>query len=504
MLVPMHRTRRAAAPVLVAALALVSATDTAAGSFAITGVRVVDGTGAPPVEQATILVRAGRIDSVSTAPPPPDVRLVDGTGLTALPGLIDSHVHLGSVPGAVVREDPPEVRARMQREQLRATLAAGVTTVLDAAASPDGQRWVREHVAEGDAAPRMLVLAPFLTPEGGYFADPELRSEAYEELWDPIDGPERLVASLEAGQALEGSVGAKVVVETGVGPFEVWETWTPEMRARIRTEATSREIPLFVHSMTGTSHELALELGPRALVHGGYAEEAPEPGTLERIRTSGAYVISTMAIYDLMLLRYEPDRLRDPYLVTLVPAAQLATAGDDEAWDRVGAEMIAVSAPSWMPELLHPLGAWWFLSERAMTARLESAIDAIGQMHDAGIPIVAGTDAGTWPVMTTGFHGVSMTRELELLVRAGLEPGEAIVAATSRPARMLGIEAEVGTLGAGKRADLVLVRGDPLTDIRALRDVAYVVQAGAIGTPEDWIRHRPAPPAPGGTTTRSP
>lgn len=102
-------------------------------------------------------------------------------------------------------------------------------------------------------------------------------------------------------------------------------------------------------------------------------------------------------------------------------------------------------------------------------------LEIVAALHRAGAPIVAGTDISV--------PGRSLHRELELYDEAGLTPMAAIQAATSVPARVMGLAKEVGTVDAGKRADLVVVAGDPLADIRAIRQVALVVARGEVLDP---------------------
>ena len=78
------------------------------------------------------------------------------------------------------------------------------------------------------------MLAPFLTPKGGYFGDEKLRGASFDALWEPVDGPERLVSHLDAARGVPGVVGVKVTMEKGFGPFDVWPVFDAQMRARIR------------------------------------------------------------------------------------------------------------------------------------------------------------------------------------------------------------------------------------------------------------------------------
>jgi imidazolonepropionase-like amidohydrolase len=107
--------------------------------------------------------------------------------------------------------------------------------------------------------------------------------------------------------------------------------------------------------------------------------------------------------------------------------------------------------------------------------------------HEAGIPIVVGTDSGSWPHFLNLFHGPTTLREMELLVEAGMKPNEVIASATRIPAEMMGIEDEVGTIEIGKRADLLILAGDPLEDISTLKTLLWVIKNGEARSPEDWL-----------------
>jgi imidazolonepropionase-like amidohydrolase len=120
-------------------------------------------------------------------------------------------------------------------------------------------------------------------------------------------------------------------------------------------------------------------------------------------------------------------------------------------------------------------------------AKVQKRREAIGQLRQAGLPIVVGSDSGNWPLMSYFFHGPTTLREIELLGESGFPAMEAIQAATATPARMLDLHEEIGTVEVGKQADLVVVREDPLEGLRALRSVAWTVQRGIARTPREWM-----------------
>lgn len=132
----------------------------------------------------------------------------------------------------------------------------------------------------------------------------------------------------------------------------------------------------------------------------------------------------------------------------------------------------------WMPrELVDIWSAFGAASEDAADAEasFERALATVRALHEAGVPIVAGSDQG--------LPGCTLLLELELYVRAGLTPLEAISTATLAPARVMGLEGELGSIAPGMRADLILVEGNPLEDIHALRNLRWVIRDGVVLEP---------------------
>jgi hypothetical protein len=189
---------------------------------------------------------------------------------------------------------------------------------------------------------------------------------------------------------------------------------------------------------------------------------------------------------DSLRIEFEPKRLDDAITEIAVPPAQLAT-GRDPRSGRIHAESRVATAAGWLPPPARRAAAAYNFSDAAIAEAVANARRALAAEHRAGIPIVAGSDAGNGPIMPYLFHGITTLREIELLGGSGLSPAEAIAAATRTPARMLGLAGEIGTVETGKRADLMIVRGDPLKDLRALRSVQWTVKNGVAHTPAEWM-----------------
>lgn len=457
------------------------------GTILIKNARVVDGLGSPPAEGFDVKIVDGIIVEVGpNLGNPESLPTLDATGLTLLPGLIDCHTHLRSVPGAVFRQDTMAQIKAQQEMQLRAYVAAGVTTVLDAA-MPQAAFEEFRVLAERSPAPNIFGLAPLITPVGGYFGIPELKTAMYQDMWSPVDSVQTLASHIAAAKLLD-PVGVKVTVEAGFGPFDVWPLFDDEMLGEIKRRANQAGLPIFVHSMSEAEYWRALELSPYTFAHVGFGEEDPSAELIAAVKASKAYVITTLGPYGMMLLMWQPEQLRSPWIRMLVPPNQLDTAANEDAREHVGEEMAVLNFPSWAPAFIARWASGWFFNEEAIKKMLSSSMRAVKKMHDAGIPIVMGSDSGNWPLFTSLFHGVGSILEMELLEAAGIPRETIIVAATSRAAKMLGKDKQLGSVSVGKAADLILLKGDPLENMSALRQLSWVIKDGTAKRPEDWVR----------------
>jgi imidazolonepropionase-like amidohydrolase len=242
-----------------------------------------------------------------------------------------------------------------------------------------------------------------------------------------------------------------------------------------------------VHASSEPDYEQALDLGAHALMHGLlYRDVKLSSKFVTRMKQSGAYQVSTLSVMDSLRIEFEPERLADPITKIAVPARQLATASDPRS-GRIHAESRVATAAGWLPPAARRAAANYNFSNRAISEAVASARRALAAENRAGVPIVVGSDSGNGSIVPYLFHGLTTLREIELLGGAGLSPAQAIEAATRTPARMLGLAAEIGTIEPGKRADLLIVRGDPLTDLRALRNIVWTVKNGVVHTPAQWM-----------------
>lgn len=452
------------------------------GALTIINARLVDGTGAP-ARDTSIGIRGGVIVSLDDAPPE-DARVLDAQGLAVLPGLIDSHVHFQGVPGAVYRKDDAETRRALMHRHLRAHVANGVTTVLDAAIASEALREIRAYLAAGGVGPRVMALGPTFHNPGGYM-DGAALSAYWAPRWRASATPEDVDALYSEYAGIEDLVGVKVAATHGFGgPFDIYDTHSPEMIVVIRDRARDHERPIYVHVNDHRGVDIAFELGARALTH--LVLERPSNELLDGMRRTNMHVIPTLYVYESFAMRYRLDSLDAPRARLAVPAVERETARDPAVWDQYLKNFILIVAP-YLPEWL---AGWWgdmYFTESRTQSLVGTLQENLMRHHDAGVPIAMGTDSGGWPHMPNMFHGLTALREMELMAEAGMTPEEVLRSATVTPARMMGIENLVGTVEVGKRADLIVVRGDPLANISALRELEWVIKDGELRRPAEWM-----------------
>lgn len=460
----------------------------------ITNARVIDGTGAlPSRDLRTIRIEDGCIaeiaDNLPAGAARTGTRVLDAEGATIMPGLIDGHVHLQSVPGSAYRDDSEDRLEQLRFHHLRAYLACGVTTVLDCAISAPTLRGFSEHLASGGVGPRICALAPALYTPGGY-----LDSEAGNDLGlGSLGGGVSTKADVEARfDAFDGLddhvVGMKVFLEPGQGFVRTWPVHSPELQRFIAAQAARRNLPVYVHATRPKETRAALQMGAHCLCHGA----GPLKGTVADAKAHGVYATTTVAgLFEQILAAYQPARLDDELVRLAVPEVERAAAADPATWRRALSGQFTMVSPAWWPPaLVNPITKVLY-AQRSVRSIVKVQIRSIIKMRQAGIPVALGSDCG---LLLAAFEGPSTIREIELLGEAGMPAMDVLISATRVPAEMMGIDHLVGTVAVGKRADLIMVAEDPLTDLSALRrSILYTIRDGEARTPQQWMRDGGAP-----------
>jgi imidazolonepropionase-like amidohydrolase len=471
--------KTALAAALVTLLLLKSSLAAHAGDLLIRNARLVDGTGAPARNGVSILVMEGRIVDIAPEVSASDLPVLDARGSTVIPGLMNMHVHFHFAPGQAQRNDSPDRLRELNRRHLPAYLASGVTTVLDAATELSSAREIRELLEEGVPGPTVLTLGPAFTAPGGYA----------ESDWKGVSTVAEVEQRLDVAASL-GAVGIKVMVERGFTPLgSSWPMHSAEILDAIAGGAKRRDLPIYVHATSEDEYRIALEMGAHAIMHaplsfwrGGKLSDA----LIESLADAGTYVVTTLSLMDAATTGKHPERLDDPLVQLTVPVAELATARDPEA-DRFAARAAIGYGPRWIPELLTGVVARLLWNERMIVNTVGRSQNTIRQLHEAGVPIVIGTDTPATPYLQCNFHGPTILREIELVAAAGLSSEELLAAATRIPAEMVGLGEELGTVEIGKKADMLILDGDPLEDLDALRSMQWIIKEGVARSPQDWM-----------------
>lgn len=389
---------------------------TASAATAIRGVQLFDGRRVIP--KANVVFDGGVIVAAGAdAPIPQDAEVIDGTGKTLMPGLIDAHTHAFG-------------------PALERALRFGVTTELDMFTAVDALKGWKGQQAAGNVTDRADIRSAgtLVTVKGGhgteYFPIPT---------YSPGDDPQAFIDARVA----EGSDYIKLVVETGEAFGAKLPTLSAgDLRALIAA-AHKRKKMAVVHATTLAGARMAIEAGADGLVH-LFGDQPPDAGFAKLAASHRTFVIPTLTVVE---------------SASGIPSGA-ALAADARLQPYLSAEETR-GLKSAFPKHGPP------------NEDLGNATAALRQLKAAGVPILAGSDA---PNPGTA-HGASIHRELELLVVGGLAPVEALAAATSTPARLFHLD-DRGRIAKGLRADLLLVDGDPTADIRATRNIAAVWRNG--------------------------
>jgi imidazolonepropionase-like amidohydrolase len=411
-----------------------------ASTIAIVGGTLIDGTGAAPLADSTVIVRDGRIAAVgprAKVKVPKNANVVDAKGKFILPGLWDMHAHFEQVEWGPIY------------------LAAGVTTVRDCGNEFEFITAVRDAIAQGRGLGPRLLLAGIVDGSGPMTIGVER-----------VDTPEQARDWVHRYH------------DAGFQQMKIYSSVKLEELKAVADEAHKLGMTVTGHIPNGLNAYQAIEAGQDQINHIQYIRDimhAPFPANMTRADRVKAFA-------DIDLDGPEAKKavafLKDHHTVVdpTLGVFEMFTATTAKPTVSFEPGVVKV-APELRQQLtdVEPPNEFSAIGEKAF----EKEVAMVGVLHRAGIPIVAGTDQ-TVP-------GHSLHREMELYVQAGFTPMEAIQAASIVPARVMGLDKELGTVEKGKRGDLILLDADPLADIHNSRSVEYVITNGTMyHTAELW------------------
>ncbi|MCU1331702.1 MAG: amidohydrolase [Candidatus Angelobacter sp.] len=391
---------------------------------AIVGGRLIDGTGRRAIENAVVILKDGKIAAAGPAastPVPDGAQVLDARGKSVLPGLWEMHAHFEQVEWGPIY------------------LATGVTTARDVGNEREFIVASRDAIARGQGIGPRLVMAGVVDGSGP-MALGVIR----------VDTPAQARLQVQKYKA------------RGFQQIKIYSSVKPEILKVITAEAHRLSMTVTGHIPFGMNAIQGIKDGMDQINHVEYLTSImvdPKSQTIDPDAPKAKKVIKLLLQHHIVV---------DPTLALM----EVITHPLDHPISGFEPGILKVA-----PELKEGLETMGMPPQKAAqsAATFRALVATVRVLHQAGVPIVAGTDQAV--------PGFSLDREIELYVQAGFTPMEAIQAATLVPARAMGMEKESGTIEAGKRADVILVDGNPLENISDIRKVTTVFCGGKMYQP---------------------
>lgn len=418
-------------------------------TLAIRGGQLIDGFGGRPMSRGVVLIAGNRIAAVGAeadTPIPAGVRTLDARGMTVMPGLIDLHVHFDIIGHGDYPHWFGSYENRMRSDIIpaaaRSLLHAGVTSVRDLGTDISNAFWLRDEINSGRMpGPRPFIAGPFLRKSTTPFV-----SDDFVDTWvveNPRDGRDKV----------------RRLVDMGIDVIKTQdEALSYDELKAIYDEAHRLGMPVATHLFSQKALRTALEAGLGSgdtIEHIGEGGQPRYPDDLVRMIVENDVYMAPTIIAE--------EGIRQIYL----------NPGfvDHPDWKRhIPLDLYEDIVSSYEDIQRHPL------FNRAIHGR-DGKMSKLRQLRSAGAHFILASDSGT----RGNPHFAAAWREMYFLVEeVGLMPMEAIMAATSEAARVLRARRDIGTISAGKFADVIVVDGDPLMNIGAMRNVVHVVKDGVI------------------------
>jgi len=396
------------------------------GSVAIIGGTVVDLDGGAPLRDAVVLVEGEKIVAIGESGEvavPANAERIDVAGASLIPGMMNMHVHYGlKLPGKMAAELANETEGELtlrMAQAARESLQAGVTTVRMPGDDKHGDLALKKAIEKGQAhGPRIFSAGESLIITGGHGSEHGVEYN---------DGPYELMKAARR-EVSAGAAWVKILISGGIatdGGDISKALMTPEEINAVIDAAHRFGAKVAAHSGSPQATSIAVDAGIDSIEH-GYFLDRP---TLRKMKKAGTWLVPTIVV------------------------SQPATA---PFFEKIGSPQ-------------------WYLDRRDSVGKLHWA--ALQTAIEEGVNIALGTDQ----LPSEPNDGTTATaREAQYYVEAGMTPLQALRAATIEPARMLGADGDTGSLEVGKYADIVAVDGDPTEDIKALRNIRFVMKGGKV------------------------
>ena len=421
-----------------------------AGLTALTHVRVIDGTGGTPVENATVLIEGNHILSIrpGTAAVPAGAKVLDLHGDTVIPGLINAHGHLALIADG--QNSATAYTAENVLAELRQYESYGVTSMLSLGLNRDLLYQIREQQRQGtlDGATVFTADRGMGVPD----AAPGLPA-ASDQIYRPATPQEARVA-VDAMATRHADI-VKVWVDSVSGTKPAM---SPEVYRAVIEEAHKRHLHVAAHVYYLADAKSLVSAGVDVLAH-SVRDKPIDQELIAAMKRRGVWYIPTFTVDEsFYIYAQHPGFMQLDFFKDALPPVVLTMLTSDAYSQKVNQD------------------------PKTEQHKADFAMDRVNMkaVYDAGIRVGFGTDSGAYATRIPGF---SEHRELEDMVQAGLTPMQAIVCATQNNAALLGIAATRGTLRPGKRADLVVLAANPLDDITNTRSIVTIFHDGRTVAP---------------------
>jgi imidazolonepropionase-like amidohydrolase len=442
----------------------------------LTGATLVNSDGSAPVPDAVVVMRDGRIvqaGPASTVAVPEHAQLIDARGKWVVPGYVDAHVHFFQSGSLYTRPDGLDLRKAVPyesevadiRAHLDDTFARYLDSGVTAVADVGGPMWnfqVRDTAAHSERAPRVATTGPLIStwkpPVLGDVPDPPIIA---------AETPE------QARELVRRELPAKpdyIKIWYVVLKGKTARQFVPIVAAAI-DEAHRHGVRVAVHATELDTAREALKAGADILVH-GVDDQPVDDDFIALLKQRKALYGTTLDVMSGYRRTFSQQLAFTPQEYALGNPQVMGTLFD-----------LMHLPPELVPERIRQR-----IKEHPPLESPAVLLRNLKTVHDAGVPVAVGTDAGTIGVLP----GPSIYREYALMAQAGLSPAQILADTTLNGARLMGREQELGSVAPGKYADLVVLNADPLQDAAHLHDIALVIKGGHAFRQDELLPATPA------------
>ncbi|MGE0587251.1 MAG: amidohydrolase family protein [Cyclobacteriaceae bacterium] len=447
----------------------------AAQRKAIVGGYLINSNGSKPIEESVILINGNTIEKVGKAGKvkiPADAEVIDAKGKYIIPGLIDSHVHFFQSGGLYTRPDAIDLRTvkpykdeiehikRKLPRTFASYLAAGVTAVADVG-GPMLNFDIREQASQTEMAPTVVVAGPLISTVD----NPKL---------DIGDPPIVKVASIAEVDKL-----VQQLADRKADLIKIWFIVSPQLNfddnlkliQRTIDQGHSKGIRVAVHATQLKTAKESVKAGADILVHSVDDTEVDDE-FIKLLKQHGTIYTSSISVLDGYLRTFTQQ-------FDFIPM-DFAVADPDFMGSLTDLKKIpSDQIPERISTMMDKPGDYLPSAQQ----RVETAMKNLKKLQDAGITIATGTDAGNIGTL----HASSMHQELDIMQKAGLTPTQILVNSTINGAKLMGKEKELGSIEAGKRADLVILDKNPLENTSNYSTISAVIKNGKSYDPKTLL-----------------